>query len=122
MAKTILAVDDSPCIRQLLSSILTGQGYAVVEAVDGLDGLNKLARCTADLVITDLHMPNLDGISLIHGIRRNAACRFTPIIMLTTEHQEALRRAGAAAGATAWLTKPFKSQDLLMVIRRVFGC
>lgn len=121
MAKTILAVDDSPCIRQLLTSILTGQGYGVVEAIDGQDGLDKLALCTADLIITDLHMPNLDGISLIHGIRRNAACRFIPIIILTTEHQEALRQAGKAAGATAWLTKPFKSQDLLMVIRKVIG-
>ena len=119
MSKTILAVDDSSSIRQLLSSTLTGCGYTVVEAVDGQDGLEKLAVGTADLIITDLHMPNMDGIGLIQGVRRNAACRFVPIIMLTTEHQETMRQAGAAAGATAWLTKPFKPEELLMVIRKV---
>ena len=121
MAKTILAVDDSSSIRSLLSSTLTNCGYRVMEAVDGQDGVEKLTVGTADLIITDLHMPNMDGIGLIQWVRRNAAYRFVPIIMLTTEHQETLRQAGAAAGATAWLTKPFKQEDLLMVIRKVMG-
>ena len=121
MGKTILAVDDSSSIRHLLSSTLEQHGYSVVEAVDGQDGLEKLADAPADLIITDLHMPNMDGIELIQGVRSNAASRFVPIIMLTTEHQEALKQAGAAAGATAWLTKPFKPEDLLMVIRKVMG-
>ena len=90
MAKTILAVDDSPSIRQLLSSTLTQYGYTVVEAEDGQDGLNKFADSQFDLIITDLHMPNLDGIGLIHGVRNAAASRFVPIIMLTTEHQHAM--------------------------------
>jgi two-component system chemotaxis response regulator CheY len=119
MAKTILAVDDSASIRELLSSTLTQNGYTVVEAVDGQDGLDKLSAHTADLIITDLHMPNLDGIGLIRGVRGNDAYRFVPIIMLTTEHQQAMRQAGGAAGASAWLTKPFKPEDLLMVINKV---
>lgn len=119
MAKTILAVDDSSSIRQLLSAILTQFGYRVIEAVDGEDGLAKLADDHADLIITDLHMPVMDGIGLINGVRGNAAYRFIPIIVLTTEHQTLMKQAGVAAGATAWLTKPFKPEELLGVIRKV---
>jgi two-component system chemotaxis response regulator CheY len=119
MAKTILAVDDSSSIRQLLNSTLSEFGFRVIEAVDGRDGLEKLANSEADLIITDLHMPNLDGIDLITGVRSLPAFRFVPIIMLTTEHQRALKQAGAAAGATAWLTKPFRPEELMKVIRKV---
>jgi two-component system chemotaxis response regulator CheY len=121
MTKTILAVDDSYSIRQLLSSTLEQCDYRVVTAADGREGLEKLAEITVDLVISDLHMPNLDGIGFIQGVRSSSAHRFVPIIMLTTEHQEALRQTGAAAGATAWLTKPFKPHELLAIIRKVMA-
>lgn len=121
MTKTILAVDDSFSIRQLLSSTLEQFGYRVVEAANGREGLEKLADIAADLIISDLHMPDLDGIGFIHAVRGTDAHRFVPIIMLTTEHQAALRQAGTAAGATAWLTKPFKPQELLAIIKRVMG-
>ena len=119
MAKTILAVDDSFSIRRLLSSILTPSGYQVIEAEDGQDGLGKLADNRVDLIITDLHMPNLDGIGLINGVRSSPSNRFLPIIMLTTEHQSLMKQAGVAAGATAWLSKPFKQEELLSVICKV---
>lgn len=119
MAKTILAIDDSSSIRQLLSSTLSNFGYRVIEASDGKDGLDKLEENQPDLIITDLHMPNMDGIGLINGVRSIPAYRFLPIIMLTTEHQQAMKQAGAAAGATAWLTKPFKPEELMTVIRKV---
>lgn len=119
MAKTILAVDDSTSIRHLLSSTLTAHGYEVIAAVDGRDGLEKLAETGADLIITDLHMPVMDGIGFINGIRNIPAYRFVPIIVLTTEQQNTLKQAGAAAGATAWLTKPFRPEELMTVIRKV---
>lgn len=119
MTKTILAVDDSASIRQLLCSTLAGFGFRVIEASDGRDGLEKLAACGVDLIITDLHMPNVDGIGFIQYVRRLPAYRFVPIIMLTTEQQNALKQAGAAAGATAWLTKPFRPEELMAVIRKV---
>lgn len=119
MTKTILAVDDSSSIRQLLTAILTPVGYRVIEAEDGKDGLGKLTGNRVDLIITDLHMPFMDGIGLINGVRSNPDFRFLPIIMLTTEHQALMKQAGLAAGATAWLTKPFKQEELMSVIRRV---
>lgn len=119
MIKTILAVDDSYSIRQLLSAILTPFGYRVIVAEDGQDGLGKLDDNCVDLIITDLHMPNMDGIGLINGVRSSVTRRFLPIIMLTTEHQPLMKQAGVAAGATAWLTKPFKQEELLNVIRKV---
>ncbi|MBK5275109.1 MAG: response regulator [Desulfuromonadales bacterium] len=119
MAKTILVVEDSSSIRQLLSSTLTRFGYTVVEAVDGLDGLVKLEDLAVDLIITDLHMPSLDGIGLIHGVRDNAAYRFVPIIILTTENQNAIKHEAVTAGASAWVTKPFKPAEILDVIRKV---
>lgn len=121
MIKTILAVDDSSSVRQLLSSTLEQHGYRVVEAANGKEGLEKLMESEADLIISDLHMPYLDGIGFIQLLRSTALYRFVPIIMLTTENQTALKQAGAAAGATAWLTKPFKPHELLSVIKRVMG-
>ncbi len=121
MIKSILAVDDSSSIRQLLRSILSQSGYRVIEAVDGRDGLGKLAAEHADLIITDLHMPFMDGIGLINEVRKNPAYRFLPIIILTTEHQTTMKQAGVAAGATAWLTKPFKQEELLRIISKVMS-
>lgn len=121
MTKTILTVDDSSSIRQLVSSTLADGGYRVVEASNGKEGLDKLLGTSVDLIISDLHMPYLDGIGFIQMIRSTSLYRFVPIIMLTTEHQVSLKQAGAAAGATAWLTKPFKPQDLMALIKRVMG-
>lgn len=118
MAKSILIVEDSSSVRCLLSSVLTQYGYTVVEAVDGRDGLIKLEDFGADLIITDLHMPGLDGIGLIHEVRRNDAYRFLPIIILTTDNQNSMRKEAVTAGATAWVAKPFTPAEILGVIRK----
>lgn len=120
MPKTILTVDDSASVRQMVKFTLTEAGYAVIEAVDGQDALLKLAS-PVNLVITDLNMPNLDGIGLIRNVRANPACKGLPIIMLTTESQESRKQEGKAAGATGWIVKPFTTQQLLAVVKRVLG-
>src|SRR5450432_932347 len=120
MAKTILTVDDSASVRQMVKFTLAGAGYAVIEAVDGKDALAKLAN-PVNLVITDLNMPNLDGIGLIRGVRANPACRGIPVIMLTTESQDSRKQEGRAAGATGWIVKPFTTQQLLAVVKKVIG-
>jgi len=120
MSKTILTVDDSASVRQMVKFTLTGAGYAVIEAVDGRDALHKLAA-PVHLVITDLNMPNLDGLGLIRSVRANPASKGIPIIMLTTESQEARKQEGKAAGATGWIVKPFTTQQLLAVVKRVLG-
>ena len=119
MAKTILTVDDSASVRQMVSFTLKGAGYTVLEAVDGEDGLTKLNGGTVDMVITDLNMPKLDGIGFIKKIRANAKCKFIPVIMLTTESQAEKKQAGKAAGATGWIVKPFKPEQLLDVVKKV---
>lgn len=119
MSKTILTVDDSATIRQMLSLTLKDAGYAVVEAVDGVDALDKLAQQPVHMVITDLNMPKLDGIELIREIRKLPEHRFIPIIMLTTESQESKKQEGKSAGASGWIVKPFKPQQLLSVVRMV---
>lgn len=99
---------------------LSDAGYTVIEAVDGQDALPKLA-VPVHLVITDLNMPNLDGIGLIRQVRANPACKGIPILMLTTESQETRKQEGKAAGATGWIVKPFTPQQLLAVVKRVLG-
>lgn len=99
---------------------LSDAGYTVIEAVDGQDALPKLAA-PVHLVITDLNMPNLDGIGLIRQVRANPACKGIPILMLTTESQETRKQEGKAAGATGWIVKPFTPQQLLAVVKRVLG-
>ena len=121
MNRTILAVDDSASMRMMLSFTLKESGYRVIEAADGKDGLAKLRDETVDMVITDLNMPNLDGIGLIRGIRANPSSKFTPVIMLTTESQDARKHEARAAGATGWITKPFRPEQLLAVVRKVIG-
>lgn len=118
MAKTILAVDDSASVRQMVAFTLRGAGYEVIEAVDGQDALARL-QGAVHLVVTDLNMPRLDGIGLIRGIRSLPAYKYIPILMLTTESQEEKKRAGRAAGATGWIVKPFRMEQLLAVIRKV---
>jgi two-component system chemotaxis response regulator CheY len=120
MAKVILTVDDSASVRQMVKFTLVDAGYTVIEAVDGQDALTKLTR-PVNLVITDLNMPNLDGIGLIKRVRANPACKGIPIIMLTTESQDSRKQEGKAAGATGWIVKPFATQQLLAVVKRVLG-
>ena len=120
MPKTILTVDDSASVRQMVKFTLADAGYTVLEAVDGQDALAKLSS-PVNLVITDLNMPNLDGIGLIRGVRANPALRGVPILMLTTESQESRKREGKEAGATGWIVKPFTPQQILAVVKRVLG-
>ena len=122
MAKRIMSVDDSASIRQMVAFTLKGAGYEVVEACDGRDALARLnGNHQVHMVITDLNMPNLDGIGLIRELRAKPECKFIPIIMLTTESQDSKKQEGKSAGATGWIVKPFKSEQLLAVVRRVLG-
>jgi two-component system chemotaxis response regulator CheY len=116
-----MTVDDSASVRQMVSFTLRQAGYEIVEAVDGKDALSKLDGKPVHMVITDLNMPNLDGIGLIKGVRSRTAYKFIPIIMLTTESQESRKLEGRQAGATGWIVKPFKPEQLISVTKRVLG-
>ncbi|WP_347987402.1 response regulator [Methylomonas sp. AM2-LC] len=116
---TILAVDDSASMRQMVSFTLKGAGYNVVEAVDGLDALNKAKAQTFDCVVTDVNMPNKDGISLIKDLRALPNYKFTPMLMLTTESGMDKKQQGKDAGATGWIVKPFNPDQLLKTIKKV---
>jgi two-component system chemotaxis response regulator CheY len=120
MGKMILAVDDSATMRQMVSFTLKSAGYEVLTAIDGQDALAKLSGPQAvDMIITDLNMPNLDGIELIRQVRAMPTYRFKPIILLTTESDDLKKQAGKTAGATGWIVKPFKPDQLLAVVRKV---
>lgn len=119
MSKTILTVDDSPSIRQMVSFTLKQAGFTVVEAEDGLRGLENAQKQPVDLVLTDLNMPNMNGLELIAKLRELPTFKFTPILMLTTESDESKKVAGKEAGATGWIVKPFNPEQLLKVIERV---
>ena len=121
MAKTILAVDDSASLRQMVAFTLKGAGYDVVEACDGVDGLTKAKAKTVDLVLTDQNMPNMDGLTLIKNLRGLPSYKAAPILMLTTEAGDAMKAEGKAAGATGWLVKPFDPAKLLEVVKKVIG-
>ncbi|HEX2982059.1 MAG TPA: response regulator [Ignavibacteriales bacterium] len=121
MSKTIITVDDSASIRQMVNFTLQEAGYTVIEAGDGKDALEKVNGSAVDLVITDLNMPNMDGIELIKSLRSSQNYKFVPIIMLTTESQETKKKEGKDAGATGWIVKPFKPDQLLSVIKKVLG-
>ena len=121
MSKVIMTVDDSASVRQMVAFTLKGAGYTVVEAVDGKDALAKLPSTKIDMMITDLNMPNLDGIGLIKEVRAIPAYKFIPIVMLTTESQDTKKQEGKSAGATGWIVKPFKPDQLLAVIKKVLG-
>jgi two-component system chemotaxis response regulator CheY len=121
MAKVIMTADDSASIRQMVTFTLKDAGYDVIEAVDGLDALEKLNSTAVNMLITDLNMPNMDGIELIDKTRAHAKYRFIPIIMLTTESEESKKQKGKAAGATGWIVKPFKPQQLVAVVKKVLG-
>jgi two-component system chemotaxis response regulator CheY len=119
MAKTILIVDDSVSLRQVVAISLAGAGYDVIEACDGQDGLTKLDGRKIHLMISDVNMPNMDGIAFLKAVRANPAYRFTPVIMLTTEAGEEKKKEGQAAGARAWVVKPFKPDQLLMAVSKL---
>ena len=119
--KKILAVDDSISIRKSISFVLTQEGYEVVEAVDGVDGLAKAKEDKFNLVITDINMPNMDGIEMIKQIRQTEGYKFTPIIALTTENQDSKMQEGKAAGATGCIVKPFTSEKLLAIVKKIIG-
>jgi two-component system chemotaxis response regulator CheY len=121
VSKTIMTVDDSTSVRQMVSFTLKGAGYDVVEACDGKDAVAKLNGSALHMVITDLNMPNLDGIGLIRAIRANPSYKFIPVIMLTTESQASKKEEGKSAGATGWIVKPFKPEQLLAVVKKVLG-
>lgn len=121
MAKTILAVDDSASIRQMVSFTLKSAGYEVIEAVDGMDGLDKAKTHNVNLVLTDQNMPRMDGLTLIKSLRALQQYAATPILMLTTESSDAMKAQGRAARATGWLVKPFDPQKLIEVVRKVIG-
>jgi two-component system chemotaxis response regulator CheY len=122
MAKCVLVVDDSETVRQVLQLTLSNAGFDVIEAEDGDDALNKLSNTpVVDMLITDLNMPNMDGLELIKKIREDKKHRFTPIVMLTTESSEEKKRAGREAGASGWIVKPFKPEQLLKVVKMVLG-
>ncbi|MGD9949483.1 MAG: response regulator [Desulfobulbus sp.] len=119
MAKIIMTADDSASIRQMVSFTLKQNGYEVVEAVDGRDALIKLKTLKVDMLLTDLNMPNMDGIGLIKGVRAGTNNKFIPIVMLTTESQDSRKAEGRTAGATGWIVKPFKPEQLIAVVKKV---
>ncbi|MEX5747020.1 response regulator [Massilia sp. UMI-21] len=121
MAKTILAVDDSSSLRQMVAFSLKAAGYNVVEAVDGQDGLDKAKQQSVDLVLTDQNMPRMDGLALIKTLRTLPTYAKTPILMLTTESSDEMKAKGRAAGANGWLVKPFDPQRLIEVVKKVIG-
>lgn len=121
MAKTILAVDDSASIRQMVSFTLKSAGYEITEAVDGQDGLNKAKSKAFNLILTDQNMPNMDGLTLIKNLRAMPTYKAVPILMLTTEAGDAMKAQGKAAGATGWLVKPFDPAKLVEVVKKVIG-
>lgn len=119
MTRVIMTADDSSSVRQMVSFTLKQAGYEVVEAVDGQDAVDKLISHQIHMLITDLNMPRMDGIELIKQVRAQAAYQFIPIIMLTTESQPEMKVKGKEAGATGWIVKPFKPEQLVGVIKKV---
>lgn len=117
--KTILTVDDSASLRQMLGVVLRGEGYEVVEAVDGVDALSKLKGRELNLVLTDVNMPNMDGLEFTRRVRAIPQYKFVPIVLLTTESAPEKKQQGKAAGATAWIIKPFNPDQLVAVVKKV---
>lgn len=117
MRKAALVVDDSSSLRQVVRMTLEGADFDVIEAVDGNDALDKIRGRSVHLVLSDLHMPRLDGLELTRMIRAMPDHRRTPVLMLTTDSQPERKQAGKAAGVTAWLSKPFQPSRLLMAVQ-----
>lgn len=121
MSKTILAVDDSPSIRQMVTFTLRSAGYTVTEAPDGNAGLAKAKSARFDLVLTDINMPGMDGFGLTASLRGLPEYKTTPILVLTTEASDEMKQKGREAGATGWMVKPFDPQKLLTLVHKVLG-
>jgi two-component system chemotaxis response regulator CheY len=119
MAKTILVVDDSASLRQVVGISLKGAGYDVIEACDGRDALTKLNGQKIHLIISDVNMPNMDGITFVTEAKKLPNYKFTPVIMLTTESGESKKSAGQAAGAKAWVVKPFQPAQMLAAVAKL---
>lgn len=118
---TILTVDDTASMRQMISFTLNSVGHEVIQACDGKEALQLLQGKKVDLVIADINMPNMDGITLVKTLREQVDYKFIPILMLTTESQESKRQQGKVAGATGWIVKPFNPEQLLNVVKKVLG-
>ena len=121
MAKKVLSVDDSASVRQMVTFALEAAGYKTAQAADGKEALNLLKAGPVDMIITDLNMPNLNGIELIRQVRALPGFKFVPIILLTTESEDAKKAEGKAAGATGWIVKPFNQDQLLAVVKKLLG-
>jgi two-component system chemotaxis response regulator CheY len=121
MDKTIMTVDDSASIRMMVSFSLKDAGFEVVEAVDGVDALAKLEDHNISMVIADVNMPVMDGIQFVKKLRGHPKYKFIPVVMLTTESHESMKEKGREAGATGWIVKPFKPEQLIGVVRKVLG-
>jgi two-component system chemotaxis response regulator CheY len=119
MTKTIMIVDDSASLRQVVGITLKGAGYEVLEAQDGKDALSKLTGQKIHLIISDVNMPNMDGITFVRHAKSLSAYKFTPVIMLTTECQEQKKEEGKAAGAKAWMVKPFQPAQMLNAVSKL---
>jgi two-component system chemotaxis response regulator CheY len=120
MSKTIMIVDDSASLRQVVSIALKGAGYEVIESGDGQEALTRLsAQPRVHLIVSDVNMPQMDGISFVKALKQMPAYRFTPVVMLTTESAENRKKEGQAAGAKAWMTKPFRPEQLLGVVQKL---
>jgi two-component system chemotaxis response regulator CheY len=121
MTKTIMTVDDSVSMRMMVSLSLKQAGFDIVEAVNGVDALLKLDENNISMVVADVNMPEMDGIEFVRKIRQHPKYKFTPVVMLTTESSESIKVKGREAGATGWIVKPFKPEQLISVIRKVLG-
>lgn len=121
MTKTILTVDDSASMREMVQLTLQGAGYQVIQANNGADGLAKAQATLVDMVVTDLNMPVMDGLGLIRELRKLPAYRGVPILFLTTESNDDMKKQAKEAGATGWITKPFQQEQLVAVVKKVLG-
>ena len=121
MAKKILVVDDSAVIRQVEETVLVKAGYDVASANGGKEALAKMEAAAFNLILTDLNMPEIDGVALIKQVRASAKHRLTPVVMITTESKDSKKQEGRSAGATAWMVKPFTPEQLLSVVKRIIG-
>ena len=119
MAQTILLVEDAPSSRKMLSFTLTSGGYQVVEAEDGRDALKKLQSLSPDLLITDVHMPQMDGLTFVRELRKNSRHRHVPVILLTSDSTDPVKDEGKTLGISAWISKPYRAERLLELVKKV---
>lgn len=119
MSKSVLIVDDSSSVRTVVGIALRGAGYEVLEASDGADGLRQLDGRKVHLIISDVNMPGMDGLTFLREVKKNAALKFIPVMMLTTEAGADKMAIGKADGARAWMTKPFKPEQMLAAVQKL---